>query len=70
MFIGKKTNQDTFSLRIQAKQTAKKWLIDVVGGFKLNVCIRIKCFEEKLGKIRGFARTSDGLEKRLHSVDY
>lgn len=30
MFIGKKTNQDKFFLKIQAKQTAKKWLTDDV----------------------------------------
>ena len=36
MFIGKKTNQDTGPLRIQATQTAKTWLIDVISGLKLN----------------------------------
>lgn len=51
MFIGKKTNQDNLFLKIQAKQTAKKWLTDTVSGFKLIVCIPIKCFQEKLRKI-------------------
>lgn len=70
MFIGKKTNQDKFFLKIQAKQTTKKWLTDAVSGFKLTVCIPIKCFQEKLGKIQRLPRSSGGLEKRLHSVDY
>lgn len=54
MFIGKKTNQDKFFLKIQAKQTAKKWLTDAVSGFKLTVCILSNVFKKSWEKSKGF----------------